>query len=104
MVELKALAKIPESVEYIRKKMRGQPLTKDEIYSIIRDIVDYNLSELEIAAFVMEEEFRGMSVDEIEYLTEAMVDTGTTIDFERPCYDKHSVGGVPGNKVTLLRR
>ena len=29
--------------------MRGQPLTKDEIYSIIRDIVDHNLSELEIA-------------------------------------------------------
>jgi len=96
------LAKTPESVEYIRKKMRGQPLTKDEIYSIVRDVVDHNLSELEIAAFVMEEEFRGMSMDEIEYLTQAMVDTGTTIDFGRPCYDKHSVGGVPGNKVTLV--
>ncbi len=50
----------------------------------------------------MEEEFHGMSMDEVEYLTRAMVETGITIDFARPCYDKHSIGGVPGNKVTLL--
>jgi len=34
-----ALTKIPDSVGYIRKKMEGQPLAKDEIYSIIRDVV-----------------------------------------------------------------
>jgi AMP phosphorylase len=97
-----ALTEIPESVGYIRKKMNGQPLTKDEIYSIIQDVVNHDLSELEMATFLMEGKYQGMSMDEIEYLTRAMVETGTTIDFERPCYDKHSVGGVPGNKVTLL--
>ncbi|MEM2936426.1 MAG: AMP phosphorylase [Candidatus Bathyarchaeia archaeon] len=97
-----ALTKVPESVEYIRRKMEGQPFTKDQIYSVIQDVVDQNLSELEIAAFLMEEKFQGMSMEEIEYLTRAMVDTGNIIDFERPCYDKHSIGGVPGNKVTLL--
>lgn len=96
------LTKVPESVEYIRRKMEGQPFTKDQIYSVIQDVVNQNLSELEVAAFLMEEKFQGMSMDEIEYLTRAMVDTGNTIDFERPCYDKHSIGGVPGNKVTLL--
>jgi AMP phosphorylase len=84
-----ALAKIPVSVEYIRKKMKGASLKKDEIYDIVRDVVDHNLSELEIAAFLMEEEFHGMSMDEVEYLTRAMVETGITIDFARPCYDKH---------------
>ncbi|MFQ6080646.1 MAG: thymidine phosphorylase, partial [Candidatus Bathyarchaeia archaeon] len=51
------IAKIPESVEHIRKKMKGQPLTKDEIHNIICDVVDRNLSELEIAAFLMAEDF-----------------------------------------------
>jgi len=96
------LAEVPESVGYIRKKMRGQPLTKDEIYEVIHDVVDHNLSELEIAALLMAEDFHGMSMDEVEYLTQAMVDTGTTIDFECRCYDKHSIGGIPGNKVSLL--
>jgi len=96
------LAEVPESVGYIRKKMRGQSLTKDEIYEVIHDVVDHNLSELEIAALLMAEDFHGMSMDEVEYLTQAMVDTGTTIDFECRCYDKHSIGGIPGNKVSLL--
>jgi len=95
-------AKIPESVNYIRKKMKGKPLMKNEIYDIICDIVEHNLSELEIAAFLMAEDFYGMSMDEVEHLTQAMVAAGTTIDFECRCYDKHSIGGVPGNKVSLL--
>ena len=33
----------------------------------------------------------------------AMVETGETIEFDRsPVFDFHSVGGVPGNKVTLI--
>ena len=95
-------ATIPESIKHIHKKMRGQTLTKGEIYNIINDVANHRLSEIEITEFLMAEEFHGLNMDEIEYLTKAMVDTGTTIDFGRPCYDKHSVGGVPGNKVTLL--
>ncbi|MDH5266560.1 MAG: AMP phosphorylase [Candidatus Bathyarchaeota archaeon] len=95
-------AKIPESIKHIHKKMRGQTLTKDEIYNVINDIANHKLSEIEITELLMAEEFHGLNMDEIVYITKAMVDTGTTIDFGRPCYDKHSVGGVPGNKVTLL--
>jgi AMP phosphorylase len=43
-----------------------------------------------------------MSMDEIEALTKAMVETGERIDFGRPAFEKHSIGGVPGNKVSLL--
>ena len=96
------LARTPESVEYIRRKMKGRSYSKDAIQAIIRDVVDHSLGELEIAAFLMAEEFYGLSMDEIQYLVEAMVNTGTVIDFDRPCYDKHSIGGVPGNKVSLL--
>ncbi|MEM3621077.1 MAG: AMP phosphorylase [Candidatus Methanomethyliaceae archaeon] len=95
-------APTPPSVEYIRKKMRGQTLTKGEITQIVKDTVTHSLSQLEVAAFLMAEEYVGMNMDEIESLTRAMVETGNTIDFGEPVVDKHSIGGVPGNKVTLL--
>lgn len=91
-----------ESTKFIRKRIDGKSLSRDEYYSIIRDVVNHRLSEVQIAAFLLAEEFHGLTMDEIEYLTRAMVETGRVIDFDRPCYDKHSIGGVPGNKVTLL--
>ena len=95
-------AKPPESIKFIHKKTDGKPLNKEEYYAIIQDLVNHKLSEVQIAAFLLAEEYYGSTMDEIEYLTRAMVETGTVIDFDRPCYDKHSIGGVPGNKVTLL--
>jgi AMP phosphorylase len=97
-----SLAKPPESIKFIHKKMDGCSLTREEYHSIIKDLVDHKLSELQIAAFLLAEEFHGSTMNEIEYLTSAMIETGTIIDFDRPCFDKHSIGGVPGNKVTLL--
>ncbi len=91
-----------ESLAYIRKKMHGKHLSKDEIYTIINDVVSGKLTEVEIAAFLLSQMFHGMSMSEIEYLTRAMVETGEVINFERVVYDKHSLGGVPGNKVSLL--
>jgi len=93
---------IPSSMEYIHKKMKGNSLNYNEIYAIIEDIVEGNLSELEIAAFVLSQQFVGMNLDEIEHLTRSMVETGEKIDFDEPAFDKHSTGGVPGNKVSLL--
>jgi AMP phosphorylase len=42
-------------------------------------------------------------MDEVEFLTRAMVDTGDHLTFtNHPIVDKHSIGGVPGNKISLL--
>lgn len=93
----------PESVEYIKKKMEGEELTKDELYSIIKDIVSGSISDIELAAYVTACYTRGLSLNETENLTKAMVDTGDVLDFDRePILDFHSIGGLPGNKVTLL--
>lgn len=92
----------PISVRYVRDKMRGKKLGREELYSIVRDVVDRNLSEVEMAAFVMAEQYHGMEEDELLWLTRAIAETGARIDFDKPVYDKHSIGGVPGNKVTLI--
>ncbi|RLG60367.1 AMP phosphorylase [Candidatus Geothermarchaeota archaeon] len=96
------LAPQPQSVEYIKRKIRGESLSKDEIYKIIKDMVAGNIGPLEILAFAMAEYYVGLSMDEIEYLTRSLVETGKVLTFNEPAYDKHSIGGVPGNKVSLL--
>ncbi len=96
------IAKTPQSVTYIRKKLRGEKLSAEEISSIIQDAVSLNLNELEIAAFLLAQDFYGMSMDEIEALAKSMLKTGDILDLPGKAVDKHSIGGVPGNKVSLL--
>ncbi len=93
----------PKSIEYIKKKMDGKKLNRDEIHAIVRDIVSNMLTEVELTAFVMADYLQHVDIDEIEWLTEAMIDTGETLTFEKGIVvDKHSIGGVPGNKISLL--
>jgi len=97
------IAPRPQSVASIKKKMMGGKLTFDEIGTIVRDIVDGNLSTTEMTAFVVSEFIRDMDLDEIVALTQHMVDTGDRMEFEREhVLDVHSIGGVPGNKYALL--
>jgi len=97
-----SLLPAPNSTLFIRKKIMGQRLTRDEIYSIVQDSVKGMLSDVEMTGFLVAQQFHGLTDEEQVWLTRAMADTGEVIDFERPVYDKHSVGGVPGNKVSLL--
>ncbi|KPQ40973.1 MAG: thymidine phosphorylase [Candidatus Methanoperedens nitroreducens] len=93
----------PNSVGFIRKMMDHQKLTQEEVHQIIQDIVRENLTEIELSAFVTSSYIHGMTNDEIEWMTRAMIDTGEKIEFDtHPIMDKHSIGGVPGNKITLL--
>jgi AMP phosphorylase len=96
-------AERPESLGFIRNKIMGRRLRAPEIKSIILDVVERHLSDVELASFVTSLYIRGTSMDEVEALTKAMVETGQTIDFGKGgILDKHSIGGVPGDKTTLL--
>jgi len=96
-------AERPESLKHIRDKLMGRRLGAEEVKMIIMDVVERHLSDVELAAFVTSLYIRGTSIDEAEALTKAMVETGSTVDFGKgPILDKHSIGGVPGDKTTLL--
>lgn len=94
----------PESLNYIREKLQGRKLVYEDIYKIVRDVVHGHLSEIEIAGFVTSlHDQGGPNMDEALALTNAMVNTGKQLSLNRkPIADKHSVGGVPGDKTTLL--
>ena len=48
-------------------------------------------------------QIHGTSMEEVEALSRAMVGAGRTIKFKGDkILDKHSIGGVPGDKTTLL--
>ncbi|MEM4714345.1 MAG: AMP phosphorylase [Candidatus Nanoarchaeia archaeon] len=93
----------PYSILAIRKKLEGLELTKDEIYEIVTDIVDNRLTKAEIASFVTGIYTRRLSMDEIEHLTKAITETGQTLKLDvKPVLDIHSIGGVPGNRITMI--
>ncbi|NHI94042.1 MAG: thymidine phosphorylase [Candidatus Lokiarchaeota archaeon] len=91
------------SMENIKKKMIGIELDDSEIKGIINDICNDKLNDVEIAGFIFSQQMKGLSIKEIVAMINAFVDTGSRINFGiKTIYDKHSTGGVPGNKVTLL--
>ncbi len=93
----------PISVSYILKKLKNQALTFTEIYSIVSDIVNNEITEVEVAFFVSSVYFNGMNIDEITNMTKAMVKTGYQLKFDKPIVmDKHSIGGIEGNRTTPI--
>ncbi len=101
-VEVK-LAQLPESLRFVRAKVRGERLRDHDIITIVKDVVERHLSEVEIAAFLTALEIYGLNMGESEALSRAMVETGETLDFGKtPILDKHSIGGIPGDKTSLL--
>lgn len=97
------IARRPESLDYVREKINGQRLPPWKIQRIVGDVVERHLSDIELAAFVTSLHVHGLSMEEIEALSRSMVWSGKQIEFGRsPILDKHSVGGVPGDKTTLI--
>lgn len=90
------------SYDYILKKIKGKILSALEIREIIKDTVNGKLSDVELAALITAIKIQGMTNEEIINLTQAEVSTGDLFDFGSDVYDKHSTGGVPGNKVSLI--
>ena len=93
----------PASIQSIVKKMDGGKLTREETAGIIKDIVSRTLTPEEISPYVSSLYINGLDMDETEYLAREMIETGEKLTFsQKPIVDKHSVGGVPGNKISLL--
>ena len=96
-------APLPESLFNIRAKLHGERLREQDIVAIVKDVVERHLSTVEIAAFLTALSIHGLSMGETEALSRAMISTGQTIDFgPGPILDKHSVGGIPGDKTSML--
>ncbi|MEK7518039.1 MAG: thymidine phosphorylase [Patescibacteria group bacterium] len=86
----------------IRKKLIGKRLNYKEIYSIMDQIAKDKLGDILTTYFAASGYSKGFSDQELYYLTKAMVETGEKLDFKGIVADKHSIGGVPGTRTTLI--
>ncbi len=101
LVKVKFTGK-PESVAHIRAKLHGKHLSYEELYHIMDDITNDRLTDIEKTYFVSASFTNGLSNEEIVDLTMAMVETGEKIKFGKMTLDKHCIGGVPGNRTTMI--
>jgi len=98
-----AMVERPLSVHAIDKKLTGGKLNYAEIYSVINDIVKRKLGAVELAYFVASSFAKPYTLDELYYLTKAIADTGEKLVLpHRIIVDKHSVGGLAGNRTTMI--
>ena len=98
-----AIARKPLSIDYIKKKLDGQKLTEKEIDQIVWDIVHNKLSAVELTYFVAACYTNVMTTEETILLTRAMVKHGDVLKLNKyPIVDKHSIGGIPGNRTTMV--
>ena len=97
------VAEFPKSLQYVKNRLKGRQLTDEEIFEIVKDVVEGNLSEIEIASFVTALNNFGLNLFEAAGLANAMVSTGEHLNLgKNPILDKHSIGGCVGDKTSLL--
>ena len=88
----------------IEKKRDGKSLDDGEIQAFIEGVCDGGWADYQITALVMAMFIRGLNKREQYSITDAMLRSGTIMDFsdiDAPKADKHSTGGV-GDKTSLL--
>ncbi|HEX6251719.1 MAG TPA: thymidine phosphorylase [Gemmatimonadaceae bacterium] len=88
----------------IERKRDGGRIEPDEWRTLARDYAQGTIPDYQMAALLMAIYLRGMDAGETSALTDAMIESGHTLDLSHlpvPRIDKHSTGGV-GDKVSII--
>ncbi|MFH0737873.1 MAG: AMP phosphorylase [Candidatus Micrarchaeota archaeon] len=93
----------PASIGYIKKKLDKGNLTDNEVRTVVKDIMQDKLSEIETSAWITAAYINGFSDDEVISLAHATVESGEQLNLgKHPILDKHCIGGVAGNRTTMV--
>jgi thymidine phosphorylase len=92
-----------ESLSNVRSRIYGKRLEADALRAIIGDIVAGEYSDIDLSSFITACAARPLDREEVFALTKAMVDVGDRLSWNADVVvDKHSVGGLPGNRTTPI--
>lgn len=97
------IAPAPRSVDLVRRKLEGQRLDRAAFDAILADVVQHRYSKVELSMFVLACALKTLDLQELADYTRAMIAAGSSLDFgPGPIADKHCVGGIPGNRTTMI--
>lgn len=92
-----------QSLSFVRSKVYGSKLDKNAIKHIINDISKGRYTDIDIATFLTACAGGRLDHKEVISLTSAMIEAGERLTWPNDIIvDKHCVGGLPGNRTTLI--
>jgi thymidine phosphorylase len=92
-----------DSLSHVRSRIYGNDLGEPSFRAIIEDIVGGKYSDIHLSSFITACAARPLDHKEILALTHAMVEAGERLRWPAGIVvDKHSVGGLPGNRTTPI--
>ncbi len=100
-VEIQATSR-PQSLDFIKKKLDKQILPENEINSIISDLVQERLSDVELSVFISAIYSNGLTMEETISLTNAIYNSGDKLQFNGMAISEHGIGGVAGDRVSMM--
>jgi thymidine phosphorylase len=97
------LSPAPPSVDLVRGKLHERRLDQAAFETILTDVTRHRYSKVELSMFVLGCALLPLDRDELIAYTRAMIATGSSLELgPPPIADKHCIGGVPGNRTTLI--
>jgi thymidine phosphorylase len=91
------------SLAKVRSRIYGHRFDRRALSKIVADVVKGKYSDVELSAFITACAALPLDNQETVALTKAMVDVGERLSWAgAPILDKHSVGGLPGNRTTPI--
>lgn len=91
------------SIDFVKKRLNRERCNKGEIEEIVRDISMGKYSPAELSTFITSVHLNPFSDDELFWFIKAMVDNGKKLRHDvSPVLDKHCIGGVPGNRTSMI--
>lgn len=92
-----------QSLSDVRSKIYGKELDKKSFDKIIEDVTRGRYADIHISAFLTACAAGKLSHNEVKYLTQSMFEHGETLSWNSDLVvDKHCVGGLPGNRTSLI--
>jgi thymidine phosphorylase len=90
------------SMGAVRSRIFGTTLEPSAFDAIVSDVVAGRYSDVHLAAFITAGSALPLTDEETIALTGAMARAGEQLQWDRETVDKHSVGGLPGNRTTPI--
>ena len=88
-------------IHLLHKKMRGEVLKEEDIDSIF-EAIDKNLMHpTQIAVLMSLFQVQGLTLEETTSIAKAIINNSQKLNpKKKPVVDKHSIGGIAGNRIT----